>query len=169
MMPMMGIFHRAVREGAVWGWGDSGCPPAPILHPSTVGRMLEPCLPASSLPASEDVSQAWSWPSRILPAASRTIPIVGWGQGWGWGQRLSCPLRHPLCQPCCSPSTQAPSPLPLGSLCAVSTSDWFRDPLCSAKDGKGQEETFRQSLQWSHGLAWLCLCRGELFIWGNQG
>lgn len=39
---------------------------------------MEPWLSAGTLPASEDVSQAWGQPGCILPAASRTIPIVGW-------------------------------------------------------------------------------------------
>lgn len=52
-----------------------------------------------SLPAREDVSQAWGRPGRILPTASRTIPIVGWGRG-------RCPTWSP--RPC--PRWQRPRP-----------------------------------------------------------
>lgn len=52
-----------------------------------------------SLPAREDVSQAWGPPGRILPTASRTIPIVGWGRG-------RCPTWSP--RPC--PRWQRPRP-----------------------------------------------------------
>lgn len=146
-----GLFWReqlgdGVVAGPGRGWG-------PHQHPSLVpaprGEMPEPWLSAGSLPDGEDVSQARSRPGRILPTASRTIPIVGWGRGQGWGWQRSSLRWHPPCRPCCSPGTRRSTLrhhlkpcCPVGSVGAGSNLGWFRDPLCSAETGKGEEETF---------------------------
>lgn len=142
-----------VSEGAARGWwrqvlATEGVPTCarPLSQPRGEGGMREPWLSAGALPASEDVSQAWSQPGCILPAASRTIPIVGWdgvGHGDG-GFPASSGIHHASHASAPAPGTRGFMPsLSCGALwvLAAPRAD-SRGPRCSAEAGEGEEEPF---------------------------
>lgn len=173
---LAGLFWREqLGDGVAAGPGQGGGPQQPPSRiPAPRGGMLEPWLSAGSLPAGEDVSQAWSRPGRILPPEQSPL-WDGDGDGVGVGDfpaSAGVPCAGHAAAPAPGPARLPPHLKPHGPVELRGCHQHpglVEDRLSSAEARKGAEETFGQGKRRGRRLTWLQVCRGELFTGGKTG